>query len=106
MVDSINSYKIHWNHNLSNDINYRNFETIGCGIPLITNYNYQYELLGFEHMKNVLLYNNEIEMFELINLFLSDESLQRNLSDNGHLLSKRHTYLERCKQILDIYSNL
>jgi hypothetical protein len=106
MVNSINSYKIHWNRNLSNDINYRSFETIGCGIPLVTNYNYQYELLGFKHMENVILYNNEIEMFESINLLLSNEILRNKIANNGYELSKKHTYFERCKEILKIYSEI
>lgn len=105
MVIAINSYKIHWNRNLSNDINYRNFETIGCGVPLITNFNYQYELLGFEHLKNVVLYNNETEMYELIDLLINNEELRENIGKEGHLLSKKHTYIERCKQILDLYTN-
>jgi spore maturation protein CgeB len=106
MVNAVNSYKIHWNKNLSNDINYRSFETIGCGIPLLTNYNYQYELLGFKHMENVLFYNNNEEMFSNINLLLSNEELRTNIGNNGYLLSKEHTYLERCKQIINIFSEI
>lgn len=106
MVNAINSYKIHWNKNLSNDINYRNFETIGCGVPLITNYNYQYEFLGFNHMKNVVLYKNEHEMFQFIDLLLSNEELRINIGNEGLELSKKHTYNERCKDILKIYTNL
>lgn len=106
MVDSINSYKIHWNRNLSNDINYRNFETIGCGTPLVTNYNYQYLDLGFEHNKNVMFYNNDIEMFEIIDLLLSDSQLRLTISENSLELSKKHTYLERCKLVLDISSKI
>ncbi len=106
MVQSINSYKIHWNRNLSNDINYRNFETIGCGVPLITNYNYQYDDLGFKHLENVIFYHNEIEMVELIKNSLSDQTLLDKISSNSLELSKKHTYLERCKQILNFYKNL
>jgi len=39
MVSAICSYKLHINANISIDINYRNFETMGCRVPLITNYN-------------------------------------------------------------------
>jgi spore maturation protein CgeB len=106
MVNSINSYKVHWNRNLSNDINYRSFETIGCGIPLITNYNYQYELLGFEHLKNVIMYKTEDEMFEYIDLILSNDNLRNSIAENGHLLSKNHTYFERCKKMLEIYNEI
>jgi hypothetical protein len=106
MVTAINSYKIHWNRNLSSDINYRNFETIGCGVPLVTNYNYQYELLGFKHMENVILYKNNDDLFQYIDLLLSDENLRQTIGYNGYKLSEKHTYLERCKQILQIYTNL
>lgn len=106
MVKSINSYKVHWNRNLSNDINYRSFETIGCGIPLITNYNYQYELLGFEHLKNVIMYKTENEMFEYLDLILSNDDLRNSIAENGHLLSKNHTYFERCKKVLEIYNEI
>ena len=30
MVDAINSYYIHFNRNIGDDINYRTFETTGC----------------------------------------------------------------------------
>jgi len=106
MVNSVNSYKIHWNRNLANDINYRSFETIGCGVPLVTNFNYQYELLGFKHMENVMLYKNDEEMFHYIDLLLSDDNLRNKIANNGHLLSEKHTYLERCKKLLEIYTNL
>lgn len=106
MVNSINSYKIHWNKNLSIDINYRNFETIGCGIPLITNYNHQYDNLGFKHMENVVFYDSLDKMFSYIDLLLSDENLRINIGKNGLLLSKQHTYQERCKYLLQIYQQI
>lgn len=106
MVNAINSYKIHWNRNLSNDINYRSFETIGCGIPLVTNYNYQYEELGFIDGENVMMYKDNNEMIFKINQLLSDDKLRESIGKSGLNLSKRHTYLQRCKQILDFYKNI
>jgi hypothetical protein len=106
MIKSINSYRIHWNKNISNDINYRSFETIGCGIPLVTNYNYQYEELGFVDGFNVMLYRNMDEMVRKIQSLLSDEHLMMSMANNGLELSKKHTYTERVKKILEIYSNL
>jgi hypothetical protein len=102
MVDAINSYKVHWNRNLSNDINYRSFETIGCGVPLVTNYNYQYEELGFVNGVNVFMYKNENEMFEYIDRLLKDSTIIEKLSFNGLELSKKHTYLERAKFLLTL----
>jgi glycosyltransferase involved in cell wall biosynthesis len=106
MVNAVNSYKIHWNKNLSNDINYRNFETIGCGVPLVTNYHYQYEELGFKHMENAIFYNDIDDMFSKIDLVLSDENLMKSIGENGYLLSKKHTYVKRSEQILELYSKL
>ena len=102
MVNTINSYKVHWNKNISNDINYRSFETIGCAIPLVTNYNYQYEELGFINGENVFMYKNESEMFDYIDMLISDENLRDKISKNGFELSKKHTYLKRAEFILSL----
>ena len=106
MVESINSYKIHWNKNVSNDINYRSFETIGCGIPLITNYNYQYDLLGFNHGVNVMMYKNEQEMIDSINILLNNDTLRKSIGEGGLELSKNHTYDKRVLMILEILKNI
>ena len=102
MVNTIKSYKVHWNKNISNDINYRSFETIGCAIPLVTNYNYQYEELGFINGENVFMYKNESEMFDYIDMLISDENLRDKISKNGFELSKKHTYLKRAEFILSL----
>lgn len=106
MVEAINSYKIHWNRNLSNDINYRNFETIGCGIPLVTNYNYQYELLGFEHGVNVMFYKDVNELINSIESLLRNENLRKSIGDSGYELSKKHTYQKRAEFILSLHKDL
>lgn len=106
MVNAINSYRVHWNKNISVDINYRNFETIGCGVFLVTNYNNNYEKIGFKHMENVIFYNNTNEMFEFIDLVIKDGSLREYIGNNGHLLSKKHTYLERCDFLLNLYKDI
>lgn len=106
MVNAINSYRIHWNKNISVDINYRNFETIGCGVPLVTNYNINYEKIGFKHMENVIFYKNTNEMFEYIDLVIKDNSLREYIGNNGYLLSKKHTYFERCNFLLKLYKDI
>ena len=51
MVNAINSYKCHFNMNMNwnkdSAINYRNFETIGCGTLLLTSDSDEYKHLGF-----------------------------------------------------------
>jgi hypothetical protein len=106
MVNSINSYKIHWNKNVLNDVNYRSFETIGCGTKLVTNYNYQYELLGFKHGENVMMYKNDIEIFECIDILLNDTDLMKSISEFSLELSKRHTYFKRVEKLIEIYNNI
>ena len=106
MVESINSYKVHWNRNLSNDINYRNFETIGCGIPLVTNYNYQYEELGFIDGVNVMMYKDNNEMILKINQLLTDDNLRESIGKSGLELSKQHTYEKRCEFLINLYSDI
>lgn len=103
MVKAINSYKIHFNNNLSTDINYRNFETIGCGIPLITNFNYQYELLGFKDRVNVMFYNNINELESCVDELLNNKELQDNIGKAGFELAKKHTYEQRVKKLIQFY---
>lgn len=105
MVQAINSYMIHFNMNISYDINYRNFETIGCGIPLITNYNEQYLQLGFKDEVNCLMYNNKEELIEKIRHYLYTEKLNV-IGDNGLQLSKKHTYNNRAKHLIKFVNNI
>lgn len=100
MVQTVNSYKCHFNLNIANDINYRSFETIGCGTLLLTNYNNQYEELGFADKKNCLFYNDKNELIEKINnidfyyKIISKEAILR--------LSEKHSYKERVNIILNL----
>ena len=64
MVEVVSSYYVHFNLNLSNDINYRSFETLGCGTLLLTNCNPQYEALGFVDGYNCLMYKDEKDLFD------------------------------------------
>ena len=103
MVRTVSSYKVHFNINLANDINYRSFETIGCETLLLTNYNPQYEKLGFVHGKNCLMYTDEQSLFRNIENCQNDSDLVISISRNGYDLSKQHTYDERAKKLLSIY---
>ena len=101
MVETINSYKIHFNMNISNDINYRNFETIGCKTVLCTNKNHQYEKLGFIDMQNCILYSNLNEAIEKIEFVLKTNNILDEIASKGYQLSFNHTYEERAKTILN-----
>ena len=101
MVETINSYKIHFNKNMANDINYRSFETIGCGTLLLTNENYQYDLLGFKDGENCLMYKNTGELFDKLDFCLNSSNKLFEISKNGLLLAKKHTYEARFKKLLN-----
>lgn len=98
MVNAINSYSCHFNLNHSNDINYRSFETIGCGTTLLTNFNEQYEELGFENEKNCLIYKNINDLINHVSKL--DFYNKTDISRNSLILSTKHSYTERVKNIL------
>jgi hypothetical protein len=101
MVESINSYGLHFNFNVMDDINYRSFETLGCKIPLITNYNYQYDKLGFKDNINCIFYRNRDELIEKINYYKDNKLLLESISEKGYNLSTNHTYRNRIKHLKD-----
>lgn len=100
MVEAINSYKIHFNENISVDINYRNFETIGCGTCLLTSSSRHYNELGFRDQENYLSYSSTEEMIEKIKMVLDNDNLLHQISKNGLLLSEKHTYKNRVNLIM------
>jgi len=99
MVKAINSYGCHFNLNIANDINYRSFETIGCGTLLMTNYNSQYTKLGFLDGKNCLMYGDMKELEDKIKYIKEEDTSQ--IAQNGLELSKQHTYYERVKGLME-----
>ena len=98
MVEAINSYKCHFNLNIANDINYRSFETIGCGTLLLTNYDKQYEELGFVDGENCFMYNDTEELQDKIKYIKGVDT--STIANNGLKLSKQHTYYERVKSLM------
>ena len=99
MVRTVNQYHCHFNLNIANDINYRSFETIGCGTLLLTNHNPQYEELGFVDGKNCLMYRNQDDLIDKINYVKTNDV--SSISKKGYYLSKEHTYTKRIKDLKD-----
>jgi len=105
MVNVVNSYKIHWNRNISNDINYRSFETIGCGTVLCTNANKQYLDLGFVDGENCILYTDTQDMIVKLKFYEDNEEELITIAAKGLELAKSHTYFERAKTLNEIYNS-
>jgi len=113
MVEAINSYKVHMNANIGADINYRNFETLGCGTVLAAvAYNFeqevQYKELGFVNGENCILLgrNSPEEIIKSISDVIEDESLRETIEKNALKLAKKHTYKERAGTIIDLWQKL
>ena len=102
MVRAINSYRIHFNCNIANDINYRSFETVGCGIPLATNANPQYQELGFIDNENCLIYKNDDELADKITMILNDSDKLHEIGRKALELSQKHTYEYRFNALFNI----
>jgi hypothetical protein len=102
MVRAINSYKIHFNKNIRDDINYRTFETCGCKTFLLTNYTPNLEKL-FEIDKEVVIYNNLNEIDEKVKYYLENDSERNKIAEAGYLRVKNeHTYYHRAKKLIEI----
>ena len=101
MVKLINDTYLHFNKNMSNDLNYRNFETIGCGTALITDYNHMYDELGFVDGKNVIFYDDMNSLREKLDYYLEEKEILSKIGESGEILSKRHTYKKRIKDLIN-----
>lgn len=98
MVNLLNRFKISLNKNISNDTNYRNFESVACGTLLLTDNNPALHDLGFKHGENCLLYNNINDIYSFLPL---KKETYNTIVANGLELSKKHTYIKRCESILN-----
>ena len=101
MINMINSAKINFNKSVSVDVNYRNFETLGCGACLLTNHLDELEELGFKDGENCYMYKTKEEILEKYNLAMTDNNWEK-VAKNGELFAKKHTYTERVKQLVEI----
>lgn len=100
MIDLIHSTKINFNKSISADVNYRNFETIGCGACLLTNYLPELEELGFKNGINCLMYKSLDDInIKLKYAFLNDN--WKRISKNGLEFSKNHTYVKRVEKLIE-----
>jgi hypothetical protein len=100
MVKSINEYRIHFNKNMLNDINYRNLETIGTGTVLLTSNNPNYESLGFIDGENCLIYNDIEDIRRILMEVKQNPDILEKIGDSGYGLSKNHTYKVRVNDLL------
>jgi len=103
MVEAVNSYLVHWNANIGVDVNYRNFETMGCQTMLLTSAHPAYGPLGIKDGVNCLTYGNTIEMIGKAKYALENDNFRHDIAKEGYeLVKKHHTYKNRAQQILEM----
>jgi len=107
MVRAINSYYVHFNKNMSNDINYRNFETLGCGTFLLTSYDNQYAELGFKEGEHFYTYRSNEEAVEKLNYLRANPEIIGEISKKGHEFGlANHTFKKRAAELIQIIKHL
>jgi len=105
MIKTVSEHKIHFNKSISCDVNYRNFETIGLGTCLVTNYIPEMKDLGFSHLNNCLFYDDDMDIrsiVDMIKYYLNNSNELSKIALSGYELSKQHTYTKRIKDLLKI----
>ena len=96
MIEMVNKTKVNFNKSIAEDVNYRNFETLGCGTCLLTNYLEELEDLGFIDGVNCYLYKDDLD--EKVELALNN---WEKVGFMGEEFAKKHTYYERIKSLIN-----
>lgn len=102
MVRALSSYKIAFNYNIADDINFRSFEAPGAGALLLTNYTPGLEKL-YDIDNEVIIYESFQDILEKIQDLLSDDFHLEKIAKAGYNRAIRdHSYDSRASQLLDL----
>lgn len=102
MVKALSSYKIAFNINIADDINFRTFEATGSGAMLLTNYTPNLEKL-FKIGEEIIIYDSPEDLLRKIEIYTSDDDLRNTIADNGKNRSiNDHSYDSRSKKLLKL----
>ena len=104
MVRMLSSYKIAFNFNIADDINYRTFEAPAAGAMLLTNYTPNLEKL-FDLDNELVIYKNMDDIIQKIAYFTKNEDERQKIADAGKKrVNDNHSYDERAKLFLRMIS--
>lgn len=102
MVNAINSFKIHFNRNMADDINYRTFETLGCRTLLLTNDTENLSSL-FEIGKHLVTYISKEDLLQKVSYYLNNNKEREEIANSGYdHVKNNHTYTHRAERIVEI----
>lgn len=106
MVNALSSYKIAFNYNIADDINYRTFEATAAGAMLLTNYTPNLEKL-FDVGKEVVVYESIDDLAQKARYYSEHEEERSKIASAGMCRSSTdHSYDVRAKQFISIVSNI
>ncbi len=106
MVRAINGYRIHFNRNIANDINYRTFETLGCGTFLLTNRTDRLDEL-LKDGEHLVVYDGIRDCISKVKYYLDHEDERETIALKGHKYVRgHHTYDNRAQRFVDIVEGL
>lgn len=100
MVRQVRHTSVHLNRSLAKDVNYRCFETIGCGTVLCTDRLDEMADLGFMPGENCLMYSSVDEAADLLRELRKDPARRKRIERNAVDLARRHTYGKRVCELL------
>ena len=102
MVKAFSSYKIAFNINIADDINFRTFEATGSGAMLLTNYTPNLENL-FKIGEEIIIYDSPKDLLRKIEIYTSNDDLRNMIANNGKNRSiNDHSYDSRSKNLLKL----
>lgn len=105
MVRALSSYKIAFNFNIRDDINFRTFEATACGAMLLTNYTPNLERL-FEIGKEVVIYTDINDLLQKIKFYSENSEARHEIANAGLRKSLIHSYDSRAESLLKIIEQI
>ena len=102
MVENICAYRIGWNRNESDDLNFRTFEVTGAGAMLLTNAIGGIELC-YEPGHEVILYDSLEDCIDTVKYYLENEEDRLRIAINGYVRARqKHTFDSRASELIKI----
>ena len=106
MVRSLSSYRIAFNFNIADDINFRTFEAAGAGALVLTNYTPNLEKL-FKINEEVVVYESIEDCINKMKTLLANPELLSKIAVLGYERARsHHTYDSRAKRLVEIVNSI